>query len=310
MNALRSDRERYLRLRRAMGFQLNDVSRQLHKFVSYLDEQGLSHVSTAVAVSWISQLHVSAATKASRFGMVRHFAQYLRAADSRHEVPPAGLFRGRSRRQRPYIYCDDEITRLLQAAQQIPSAGGFRAQTFTTLLGLLVVTGMRLGECLALTDRDVDLEEGMLSIVGTKFRKSRLVPLHPSTRQPLRQYADWRDRLFPAPRCPNFLVSNLGTRLWKGNVRITFHDLSCKAGLRRAGDRHGPRLHALRHTFAVKTLRDWYGAGIDVEQHLPELATYLGHTHVSDTYWYLTGTPELLQLVAARMDRLDEEAPA
>ena len=115
-----------------MGFQLNDVARQLNKFVSHLDEQGLSHVNTAVAVSWISQLHVSAATKAGRFGMVRHFAQYLQAADSRHEVPPAGMFPGRSRRQRPYIYSDDEITRLLQAAQQIASAGGFRAQTFTT----------------------------------------------------------------------------------------------------------------------------------------------------------------------------------
>jgi len=292
-----------------MGFQLHDVARQLDKFVSHLDEQGLSHITTAVVVSWISQLPISAATKAGRFGMIRHFAQHLRAIDSQHEVPPAGLFPGRSRRQKPYIYSDDEITRLMHAAQQIPWAAGSCAKTFTTLLGLLVVTGMRIGECLALNDADVDLEEGVIAVVGTKFRKSRLIPLHLSTQEHLRQYKRWRNRQFPKPRSPSFLVSSRGTRLWKGNVRITFHRLSCQIGIRHPGERHGPRLHDFRHTFAVKTLRAWYDAGIDVEQHLPELATYLGHTHVSDTYWYLTGTPELLQVVAARIDHLDKDVP-
>ena len=291
-----------------MGFQLHDVERQLDKFVSHLEQQGLSHITTAAVVSWISYLHVSPVTKTGRFGMVRHFAKYIRATDPQHEVPPTGLFPSRRRRQKPYIYSNDEITRLMHVAQQIPWAAGSCAKTFTTLLGLLAVTGLRIGECLALNDADVDLEEGILTVVVTKFRKSRLIPLHLSTQEQLRLYKRWRNRQFPKPRCPSFLVSSQGTRLWKGNVRNTFHGLSCRIGIRHPGDRHGPRLHDFRHTFAVNTLRAWYDAGTDVEQHLPELATYLGHTHVSDTYWYLTGTPELLRVVAARIDHLDEEA--
>jgi integrase len=308
MSTMRVHLEQYLTLRRAMGFQLHDVARQLDKFVSHLDEHGLSHITTAVVASWISQLPISPTTKADRFCMIRHFAQHVRAADPQHEVPPAKLFPRQSRRQRPYIYSDDEITRLMHAAQQIPWGAGACAKSFTTLLGLLVVTGMRIGECLALNDPDVDLEEGILTIVGTKFRKSRLIPLHPSTQEQLKQYKRWRNHQFSKPRSPSFLVSSRGTRLWKGNVRITFHRLSRHIGIRRPGARHGPRLHDFRHTFAVNTLRAWYDAGVDVEQHLPQLATYLGHAHVADTYWYLTGTPELLRVVAARVDRLDKEA--
>ncbi len=310
MNALRLHLEQYLRLRRAMGFQLHDVARQLDRFVCHLKEQGLPHITTAAVAAWISSLPVSPNTKASRFGMIRYFARYVRAADPRHEVPPAQLFPSRRRRQAPYIYSDGEVAQLIHAARQIPWAAGSCAKTFTTLLGLLVVTGMRIGECLALNAPDVDLEEGVLTVVETKFRKSRLIPLHPSTLEQLQRYSRWRNRQFPRPRSPSFLVSSRGTRLWKGNVRITFHRLSRQIGIRHAGVRHGPRLHDFRHTFAVKTLRTWHDAGVDVEQHLPELATYLGHTHVSDTYWYLTGTPELLQVVAARIDRLGEERTA
>lgn len=308
MNTLRAHLQQYLILRRAMGFQLLDVARQLDKFVAYLEERGLIQINTAVVTSWIARLPVSPATKAGRFAMIRHFAQYLQADDPQHEVPPAGLFPGRSHRQKPHIYSDDQITRLMHAAQQIPSAAGACAKSMTTVLGLLVVTGMRIGECLAINDADVDLDEGVITIVATKFRKSRLIPLHHTTREQLRQYKRWRDRRFPTRHSPSFLVSSHGTRLWKGNVRITFHRLSRQIGIRRPGDRHGPRLHDFRHTFAVRTLQAWYEAGTGVDQHLPELATYLGHTHVSDTYWYLTGTPELLQVVASQIDRLNEEA--
>ena len=292
----------YLTVRRAMGFQLRDVERQLSKFISFLDERSQSHVTIALALTWVEQMAISPATKASRLGMVRHFAQYLSASDPRNEVPPFGLLPKCTSRKQPYIYSDDEIAHLLDVAQQIPYAAGFKAKTFSTLLGLLVVTGMRIGECLALNRDDLNLDEGMLKIVGAKFHKSRLIPLHPSTKVKLHEYNSWRDRIFPKPLTPSFLVSTRGTRLRKGNVRNTFIRLACKIGLRKPSDRHGPRLHDFRHRFAVKTLLNWYRSGVDVEQHIAELATYLGHVHVDSTYWYLTGTPELLRLVANHMD--------
>ena len=306
MKTLGDHLERYLALRRSLGFQLNDVARQLGKLVVYLEQQGQTHISTAGIASWITSLDVSLSTRTGRFGMVRHFAAYLQTIDPGHEVPPRNLFTGCNPRKLPFIYTDEQIQQLLKAALQIPAGDGFRGMTMATLLGLLAVTGMRLGECLALNVDDVDLNNGVLTIVKTKFRKSRLIPIHPSTRQQIHEYAQWRRRRFPNPVSPSFLVSNEGTRLWKGNVRITFRQLLARIGLRQLGESPGPRLHDLRHTFAVRTLSEWYRADRDVETRLPMLATYLGHTHVSGTYWYLTGTPELLQLVAARMDRAVE----
>jgi integrase len=234
--------------------------------------------------------------------MVRRFAQFQGAVDPRTEIPPQGLLPYRHRRKPPYLYDDDEIARLLEAASQLRSTTQLHAATYSTLLGLLAGTGMRVSEPIALDRRDVDLTRGVLTVRLTKFGKSRLLPVHSSTVEKLTAYSQLRDRLFPRPKCPSFFVSKQGTRLTAWSVRWTFVKLSREIGLRGPYDSHGPRLHDLRHRFAVKTLLRWYQTGVDVERHLPELAAYLGHTHVNDTYWYISAVPELLHLAPIRLD--------
>jgi integrase/recombinase XerD len=180
---------------------------------------------------------------------------------------------------------------------------GLRAHTYATAFGLLAVTGMRISELVALENDDVDLRDGLLTLRHTKFGKSRCLPFHPTTRQALCAYVHLRDRGYPIPNSPSFFVSEQGTRLTHGTVRATFVQLSRQIGLRDPTDRHGPRLHDFRHRFAVQTLVRWYREDVDVERHLPELSTYLGQVKVSDTYWYLSATPELLGLATQRLEQ-------
>jgi integrase len=170
------------------------------------------------------------------------------------------------------------------------------------LFGLLAVSGMRLGEALAIDRHDVDLAQALITIRCAKGHKTRWVPIHRSTVRVLEQYTAWRDRLVPAPTTLSFFLCERGTRLSQWVVRSTFVQLSRQIGLRGPTDRHGPRLHDLRHTFALRTLLNWYRSGVDVERRLPELATYLGHVHVRDTYWYLSASPELLRLAMQRLE--------
>jgi len=167
----------------------------------------------------------------------------------------------------------------------------------------LVVTGLRISEALALARQDVDLHEGLLTIRHSKFGKSRLVPLHRSTQRVLAQYAKRRDQKLASNATVSFLVSDRGRPLESSTVRRTFYQLSHHTGLRRPADHHGPRLHDFRHRFAVQTLVEWYRSGQDVERRLPILSTYLGHAHLSDTYWYLSACPELMGLAKQRMER-------
>lgn len=206
------------------------------------------------------------------------------------------------------IYRDEEVGRLLAAAAELPSKTGLRPRTFVTLFGLYAVTGLRCREPLQLDRTDVDWQIGALTIRGTKFGKSRLVPLHPSTVDALRAYAVCRDRLCRNPDSPSFFLSEAGTRLSHWAVRAAFVTLSHRIGLRGPNDSRGPRLHDLRHRMAVNTLLRWYREGVDVERHLPTLATYLGHAHITDTYWYLTATPELLQQAMLRLEQPDSGA--
>jgi integrase len=192
---------------------------------------------------------------------------------------------------------------LLDAARQLPSVTGLRPHTYATLFGLYAATGMRCSEPLQLNRDDVDLADGVLTIHGTKFGKSRYVPLHISAQGALQHYATRRDRLCPTPDCPSFFLSERGTRLSQWSVRWTFVKLSRQIGLRGASDSRGPRLHDLRHRLAVSTLLHWHRRGVDVERHLPALSTYLGHAHITDTYWYLTATPELLRYALRRVER-------
>lgn len=232
--------------------------------------------------------------------MVRTFARHLHAIDPVHEVPPADLLPGHSHRAVPYLYSDADIAALMAAARQLRSP--LRAATFETLVGLLAVSGLRIGEALRLDRDDVDLVEGVLAVRLTKFGKSREVPVHASTTEALAAYARERDRLCPHPVGPAFFVSTAGTRLLYCNAHVGWLDLVCRAGLQPRSATCRPRPHDLRHSFAVATLVGWYRDGADAAARMPMLSTYLGHVHPANTYWYLTAAPELLSLVALRLE--------
>jgi integrase/recombinase XerD len=239
---------------------------------------------------------------------VRGFARHLHAIDPAHQVPSTELLPGRSHRATPYLYADADITALMAAARSLRSP--LRAATFETLVGLLAVTGLRIGEALRLDRDDVDLADGILVIRLSKFGKSREVPLHATTVEALAAYAHRRDRLCPHPVVPAFFLSTAGTRLLYCNAHLTWLELVRRAGLRPRSPHRRPRPHDLRHSFAVRTLLDWYRDGLDVRAHMPALSTYLGHVHPGHTYWYLSGAPELLNLVVARLDTAAEQDAA
>jgi integrase/recombinase XerD len=304
MSALRQALDDYLALRHAMGFKLQVAHTLLPQFITFLERQGAEFITTEWALCWATQpRHVQPAEWASRLRVVRGFAQYHSALDPRTEIPPPELLPYRYQRRSPYLYSEAELTQWMQAARQLASPIGLRAHTYTTVFGLLAVTGMRISELVALDTTSVDLRDGLLTIGQTKFRKARLLPLHPTTQQALQRYMDRRDRIYPIPTSPSFFVSEQGTRLTTCTVRATFVQLSRQIGLRGPSDSHGPRLHDFRHCFAVQTLLRWYRDGIDVERRLPELSTYLGHVKVTDTYWYLSATPELLGLATQRLEQ-------
>ncbi|MBI2202725.1 MAG: tyrosine-type recombinase/integrase [Candidatus Rokubacteria bacterium] len=303
MSPLRQAVDEYLTLRRGLGFSLQRSGALLRSFAAFLEREGAPYITRELALRWAQQpTHAQPAHWASRLSAVRRFAQFWSASDPRTEVPPRGLLPHRWARKPPYIYTDGEIRRLLAVARQLPSATGLRPATYTTLLGLLAVTGLRISEAVALNRDDIDEVDGVLTIRRTKFGKSRLVPVHPSTRRALHRYSRLRDRVYPKPTTTSVFVSERGARLTSWTVRYTFNKLSRQSGLRGLADRRGPRLHDFRHRLAVNTLLRWYRAGVDAERHLLELSTYLGHGHIVDTYWYLSAVPELLRLAAARLE--------
>ncbi len=314
MSKLREAVEQYLQLRRNLGCKLLEPGRLLQNFLAFAERAGASHVTTDLALRWAQEpSRVQPVTWASRLRVVRRFAVWLSASDRRTEVPPAGLLPGRYVRKRPYIYSDAEIRDLVRTAGQLASASGLKGRTYATIFGLLAVTGMRVSEVLALDRQDVDLDEGILRIRRTKFGKSRLVAVDDSTRQVLTDYARARDQVVRRPSAAAFFVSEGGNRVTGWAARYNFAKVSREVGLRApaGGRRHGrgPRLHDMRHRFAVCTLLRWYRSGIDVEREIPRLATYLGHVHVNETYWYLEAVPELLELAARRLESPMEVEP-
>lgn len=310
MTTLRKAAEEYLAMRRALGFKLDTIGALLLDFVSFMEKQGASRITNELAVRW-AKLPRAAQPRwwATRLRAVRRFALHWSATDPRTEVPPPDLLPYRYHRRPPYLYTDQEVRRLIRAARGLLPERGLGRWSYPTLFGLLAVTGLRISEALGL-DRDaVDLAQGILTIRRTKFGKTRLVPMHPSTQRALQRYARKRDQVLAQPKPPAFFVSDQGTRLSGWAVRRNFIKLSVQVGLRGPSDRHGPRLHDFRHAFAVKTLLRWYRAGRDVERWLPVLSTYLGHTHVTDTYWYLSAAPELLRLAGARLEKTLGDLP-
>lgn len=294
--------EAYLEARRRLGFQLQVEGRELLRFARYADQS--SHqgpLTTELALRW-AQLAQSAKPlyRARRLEVVRTFARHQVALEPGTEIPPAGILGPAHRRMPPYIYSDQEIAQLIEAAKNLRAPKGLRAETYASLIGLLACTGLRVSEALHLLCADVDLRSGVIRVRETKFRKTRLVPLHPSATIALQYYANAREMIVPGAL--SFFSSEAGTHLPYSTVRTVFRQLADQVtGPVQAHRR--PRLHDLRHTYACRSLLHWYHAGIDVNQRVAALSTYLGHAKVSDTYWYLTGVPELMAIIGERFGR-------
>lgn len=288
----------YLRLRRALGFKLAFEGHVLPQLADYLTAAGASTVTADLAITWAGLPQgAKPITLAHRLGAARGFAKYLQTVDPTAQVPPSGIWPTRSPRPAPYLWSKADITRLLEAARDLTPP--LRGATVETLLGLLAVSGMRVGEALHLTREGVDLVAGVLLIRDAKFDRERIVPLHPTAIERLRAYAARRDQAQPTPTSTAFFVSGNGATLTYSGVLNAFVELTTALGLRTAQAQ--PRMHDLRHSFAVQTLLDWYRSGVDVNGQMIVLSTYLGHVHPAGTYWYLSAAPELMELAAARL---------
>jgi len=300
MSGLNQAVEDYLTTRRALGFKLERHGRLLPHLVGYLERAGAATVTTELALAWATQSEGHPDESAKRLSVARGFARYLQTLDSNAEVPAADLLARQQRRASPYLYSDADVVALMAATSTLRFP--LRSATYRTLIGLLAVTGMRVGEAIGLVRDDLDWSHRRLIIREGKFGASRELPLHPSTIDALEMYAQLRDQCWPQPRSP-FFISMTGTRLIHENVHWTFRRLVRHVGLQPRSASCRPRIHDLRHTFAVNTLIDWYRSGVDVAAWMPRLSTYLGHAAPAWTYWYLSATPELLSLAAARLDQ-------
>ncbi len=310
MNTLREAVQDYLALRRSLGFKLREDGARLADFVSFMEQRKASYVTHELALTWAQAPPALPSQWARRLGFVRVFARHRSATDPRTQIPPNGLLPYPSTRIRPYIYSDHEIQALLDAALKMRCRTALRPWTYYCLIGLLSVSGLRLGEALNLELQDLDLQAAVLTIRSGKFRKSRLVPLHRSTREVLADYMARRDQSAAGRSSSSHLfVSERRKRLDVRVVHETFNTLSQQVGLREPSTNHGPRLHDFRHRFAFKTLLNWYRSKKDAERLLPVLSDYLGHVNVSCTYWYLQSWPELMQEAMARLERRWEGQP-
>jgi integrase/recombinase XerD len=304
--------DRYLSVRRSLGYDLRTEERRLRRFARFADQEGAPHIDTALFLRWDASLPAATtSTRSARLSAVRLFAQWLSSIDPAHEVPPRGLLPDRSQRPRPHIYSEAEIASIIAAAKALPSIYGLRGLTYSTLFGLIAVTGLRISEAVALDHDDLDVENGVVRVRRGKLGKERLLPLDSTVVAQLVGYSAERDRLLgSAPDA--FFVTCKGTRLTDCSARYNFAHACQQIGLRAHQHycRHGrgPRIHDLRHTFAVRTMINWLRTGKDPAREMIRLTTYLGHTDPDNTFWYLEAVPELLDLAMARATSNDGEA--
>jgi|JI8StandDraft_1071087.scaffolds.fasta_scaffold31493_2 integrase/recombinase XerD len=303
----------YLAMRRSLGFKLRLAGAGLLDFASFLDERGVDYVTISLALRWAQQpASGQPATWAQRLGFIRDFARYRIAEDPRTQIPLWQHLPHSKTRTNPYLYSEEEIRHLLEAALNLQiynCPGILKRQTYHCLFGLLAVSGMRISEAVGLKVQDVDLDAGILTIEKSKFGQSRLIPVHPSTQKVLAEFKLFRDEFLNnyGRSSEYFFCTLTGHALDTANARLIFYALSRTIGLRVGKVNRGPRIHDLRHSFAVQTLLNWYRAGEDVERKLPLLSTYLGHVKVKDTYWYLTACPELMGLAVKLLEKRWEE---
>ena len=300
MSDLRQALADYLTMRRALGYKMDKAERLLGQFVAFAEERGETHVRTETALAWATlPSGADAIWTSRRLAEVRLFARHLRTLDPRTEVPPDDLLPARKRRATPYLYTPQEVTDLMRATAIL--RGSHVQATYRTLIGLLAATGMRVGEAIGLDQDDFDAAHGMVTIRHGKFDKARALPLHPSTVAALDDYLRRNDR----PRhagMPTLLISSTGKRLRYTVVQPIFHKLLHQCGIAPRSATCRPRIHDLRHSFAVSTIVDDYRSGAPGSR-LAILSTYLGHADPGDTYWYLSAAPELLGLAGERLER-------
>lgn len=308
MTDLRQAVDDYLRLRRSLGHQMAEAAYLLPDFVSFMVDRGKQTVIIAAALDWMEAREPKVITTASprRITAVRGFARHLSGIDPATEVPPLGLVPYNRRRGQIFLYSDADIAAIMTAAKEtIPQP--LRAATYHTLIGLLTTSGLRIGEAIKLDRDDIDCTEGVLHIRESKFGKSRMVPLRDSTTRALREYDRLREDLMPRVKDPAFFLSLTGKRLIYACVHPVFRVLVDTAGVGPDAP-HRPRLHELRHTFAIRTLLHWYRTKDNIQARIPSLSTYTGHREPAYTYWYLSAAPELLALAAARRDGVRKAA--
>lgn len=301
----------YLAERRRLGFQLRSRDSLLASFARFVaDQHHQGPLTVELMTDWVRQGkggHGTPATWAVRLARLRHFARYLRQFEPETEVPDERIFGPEPGRVAPHIYHEDEIVELLEATRKLGPKGSLRPATFETLFGLMASTGLRVSEAIHLRDADVDLKRRMLTIRQTKFAKSRLLPVHPSTVAALARYRRQRVRQVPTTEGMPFLISSRGKRLGEAlgerQVHRVFNALRDSLGWVNRGAHAAPRLHDLRHTFAVRRLTLWHAEGAEVDQMMLALSTYLGHAEISYTYWYLTAVPELMAIAGGKFER-------
>lgn len=301
MTVLQERLAEYLQVRRQLGFKLKQDGDLLADFVCFLQDAGVERVTTELAVLWARRPDASGRYHMARLSMVRGFAQYLATIDPATEIPPVDLLHARQARNAPYLYSEREISELLAAAAALTPA--LRGATYRTVIGVMATSGLRSGETLALDRDDIDLGQGVLHIRDGKGRRHRDVPVHDTTTQALRDYARLRDRTGPRPQTPAFFISAVGARITGRRFRKTFRTLLAQVDPQPGHEHAHRRPHDLRHTFAVRTLLGWHQAGVDIDRAMPQLSTYLGHSNPSCSYWYLHASPELMRLVACRIDK-------
>lgn len=308
MSLLRLELKRYLEFRRVRGFKLKGEERFLVDFVSFMEQRQAEVITLDLCTEWNASNSATHGHRQRRIIAVRGFAGWMKSIDIRNEIPPP--YRGQigKNRPKPYIFSQQELEALVEQSRRLSSKNGLNRLTYATLWSLLYVTGLRIGEALALDLSSFDFKANTVCIPPQKGGYERLVPLHPTTAAALRSYLRQRNRLLGA--CPQwFFVSEDGLRLKDDTARQTFNAIGKRIGLRPSepytGDGKGPRIHDLRHTFAVNTLVQWYREGKDIDEHILTLVDVLGHTSLQKTYWYLEAVPELLGLAAARVRPLE-----
>lgn len=298
----------YLGVRRALGYKLERPGRLLPDLVAHVEDAGSEVLTTELVMAWAQKpTGVNPNWWSDRLSIARGFARFARTLDPRTEVPPSSIWPQRGRRATPYLYSSADVQALIEVAGRLPVP--LCAANYSVLIGLLAVTGMRVGEVIGLDVGDVDWEHELLQVRTAKFNKARQIPLHPTTLQAPRSYTEVRDHHPRLPTNPSFLLSAAGTRLIYNVVHRQFFKLVDQAGLRHPVPGRRPRLHDLRHTFAVRTLETWYADGGDVQARLPLLSTYLGHVDPANTYWYLSAAPQLLGAAIGRLESAWEVLP-